>query len=150
MSSTLAPSSQSEIEHLQMLAGQYDLVAIYAFGSRAPEIAARLAGETVEPEYPRSDLDIGVLPLPDRRLQVDEKVHLAIAIEDIFDVPRVDLVVLPETPTFLALEVVRGELLYAMDSHAEAEFQLYVLRKAGDLAAWELERRRMILAGEAF
>jgi hypothetical protein len=31
----------------------------------------------------------------------------------------------------------------------QAAYQLYVLRRAGDLAPFERERRRMLLAGEA-
>ncbi len=72
------------------------------------------------------------------------------ALEDLLDVPRVDLVILPEAPPFLALDIVQGELLCATDPVAEAEYQLYVLRRAGDLAPFERERRRMILAGEAY
>ena len=65
--------SQYLRDALERLCEQYHLVAIYAFGSRATEIAAR----------------------------------------------------------------------------EEANFQLYVLRRAADLAPYERERRRMILAGEA-
>ena len=131
------------------LARQYRLVAIYAFGSRAGEVAARVAGGGGEPTRSLSDLDIGVLPAAKRRLSPQDKVALTRALEDLFDVTRVDLVVLPESPPYLALEVVRGELLYAADPDAEAEYQLYVLRRAGDLAPYQHERLRMILAGEA-
>jgi predicted nucleotidyltransferase len=143
-------NSQDLAERLGNLAGQYQLVAVYAFGSRSKEIRARLDGEAVEAEFPDSDVDIGVLP--DRRhgLRVDERVALMLALEDMFEVKRVDLVVLPDVPPFLALDIVRGELLYTSDADAEAEYQLYVLAHAGDLAGWELERRKMLLSGEAF
>jgi len=72
-----------------------------------------------------------------------------VALEDLLDVDRVDLVVLPEASPYLALDIVCGELLCATDLDAEAEYQLYVLRRAGDLAPWERERRRMLLTGEA-
>jgi predicted nucleotidyltransferase len=137
-------------EQLGELAGRYDLVAVYAFGSRSKEILARLDGEAVDAEFPDSDVDIGVLPDRRRGLRVDERVALMLALEDIFKVKRVDLVVLPDVPPFLALDIVRGELLYTSDADAEAEYQLYVLAHAGDLAGWDLERRRMLLAGEAF
>jgi hypothetical protein len=59
------------------------------------------------------------------------------------------LVILPEAKPYLALDVVRGELLCVTDVDAEAAYQLYVLRRAADLAPLERERRRMVLAGEA-
>ncbi len=136
-------------EVLGDLAREYGLVAIYAFGSRAGEIAARVAGEPVESVHPSSDVDIGVLPVRGRRLTARERVRLTIALEDALDVRRVDLVILPEASPYLALDVVRGELLHTTDPDAEAEYQLYVLRRAGDLAPYQHERLRMLLAGEA-
>ncbi|RME40072.1 MAG: nucleotidyltransferase domain-containing protein [Thermoflexia bacterium] len=138
------------LPHLCDLARQYGLIAVYSFGSRAGEVAARVAGQAVEPTHPASDVDIGVLPAPQRRLSAAERADLTVALEDLLDVPRVDLVILPEAPPFLALDIVQGELLCATDPVAEAEYQLYVLRRAGDLAPFERERRRMILAGEAY
>ncbi len=136
-------------ESLCDLARQYNLVALYTFGSRAEEVAARVTGGAVESASRSSDADIGVLSARGHHLMARDKVRLAIALEDVLDVGRVDLVILPEAPPYLALDVMRGELLYAMDPDAEAEYQLYVLRRAGDLAPFERERLRMILAGEA-
>jgi hypothetical protein len=59
----------------------------------------------------------------------------------------VDLVVLPEADPFLALDVIRGELLTCADADAQAEDELYVLRRAGDLARFARERWRLILSG---
>jgi hypothetical protein len=136
-------------ERLCTLAKQYDLVAIYALGSRAMEIAARVRGEEVESVHPSSDADIGVLPARERHLRARERVELMLTLEDVLDVGRVDLVILPEASAYLALDVVRGELLCVTDPDAEAEFQLYVLRRAGDLAPFERERWHIILTGEA-
>jgi hypothetical protein len=72
-----------------------------------------------------SDLDIGVKP--EKPFTVEEKVKIAILFEDLFDVSRVDLIVLPEAPVFLALEIVTGEVLYRQDSTYEAEYQLYII-----------------------
>ena len=60
---------------------------------------------------------------------------------------RVDLVVLPEASPFLALDIVTGELLLARDPDREAEYQLFVLRRAGDLAPFERARRALVLEG---
>ena len=130
---------------LQQLCDQYNLVAIYAFGSRAKEIYARVVGRPAATEHPKSDVDIGVVPVRGRHLLVREKVAIAIALEDAFDVSRVDLVVAPDVKPFLAAEIVRGELLYTTDADAEANFQLYALRRANDLVPFEIERHRMIL-----
>ena len=141
--------SQCLQDALGRLCEQYHLVAVYAFGSRATEIAACVRGEQVHREHPASDVDIGVLPAREHRLMLDEKVHLATELEDLLGVGRVDLVVLPEAKPYLALDIVRGELLCVTDVDEESSFQLYVLRRAADLAPHERERRRMILAGEA-
>ena len=39
---------------------------------------------------------------------------------------------------FLAVNVIRGERLFCSDRYAADEYELYILRRAGDLA--ELER----------
>jgi hypothetical protein len=78
---------------------------------------------------------------------VDEKVLLALALEELFDVARVDLVVIPEVDPFLAVDIIRGELLYCRNLDEQAEHELYVLRRAADLACYEQERRRLILSG---
>ena len=70
---------------------------------------------------------------------------LAIELEDFLGVRRVDLVVLPEADPFVAAEVVRGDRLHARDEHAADEYELYVLRRAGDLAPLERERMALIL-----
>jgi predicted nucleotidyltransferase len=141
--------SQRLQDALERLCEQYHLVAVYVFGSRALEIAARVEGRQIVAEHPASDVDIGVLPAREHRPTLDDKGHLATELEDLLGVDRVDLVVLPEAKPYLALDIVRGELLCVTDGDEEAEFQLYVLRRAADLAPLERERRRMILAGEA-
>lgn len=131
------------------LAHEYDLIAIYAFGSRAEEALAYVQGGDVPATPAESDLDIGILPHRNKHLSIDDKVLIGLELEKLFNVTRVDVVVLPEAPPFLALEIIRGELLHATDSVKEAEYELFVLRRAGDLAPWERERRRMLLEGEA-
>lgn len=66
-------------------------------------------------------------------------------IKDLFDVPKVDLVVIREVPIFLALEIVQGELLYAKNDTYEAEYQLYIMRRAAELIPYEQIKREIIL-----
>ncbi len=121
-------------EKLDALCRDYGLVAVYVFGSRADEIAGRVRSGHAPCTFPDSDVDVGVQPARDRPLDADDRVRLMQTLETLFGVRRVDLVVLPEADAFLAADVVRGELLAATDLDAEAEAQLYYLRRAADLA----------------
>jgi predicted nucleotidyltransferase len=130
---------------------RYRSTAVYVFGSRAAEIAARVAGvsahasSALPADYPDSDVDIGVQPTRGTRLSAEQRVRLALELEDLFAVARVDLVVLSEANAPLAAEIVRGELLLCADPDEEAESQLYYLRRAGDLAPFYHEQFRDLL-----
>jgi predicted nucleotidyltransferase len=125
---------------LGALAARYGLLALYVFGSRAEEVAARVAGGSSPATHAGSDVDIGVEPRRGQALSARDRVRLVQALEELFGVDRVDLVLLPEASAFLAADVVRGELLAATDLDAEAEVQLYYLRRAGDLAPFLREQ----------
>ena len=92
-----------------------------------------------------SDADIGAKGLPGIKWSVEEKVELAGALEDLFGGLRVDLVCLSEADPFLAAEIIRGERLFAGDGNEADEYELYVLRRAGDLAPLERERMALVL-----
>ena len=132
---------------LRRIADRYRLGAVYVFGSRANEIAKAMTDEVVESRLPASDVDIGVYPALGIRLAARDRVQLVAELEDLFDAKRVDLVILPEADPFLALDVIRGELLYCADKDAQAEEELHVLRRAGDLAPYARERWTQILTG---
>jgi predicted nucleotidyltransferase len=130
-------------EEIKNIASRYGLQIIYAFGSRAKE-ALDLVEDRIEHfSSTPSDLDIGVKS--ERPLTVEEKVEIAILFEDLFDVPRVDLIVLSEAPVSLVLEIVTGEILYMQDTTFEAEYQLYIMRMAADLLPYEQMKQRMIM-----
>jgi predicted nucleotidyltransferase len=130
-------------EIIGQIAAKYGLQIIYAFGSRAKEALEVVEGRVERLSSTPSDLDMGVKP--ERPLTVQEKVEIAIFFEDLFDLPRVDVVVLPEAPVSLAAEIVLGEILYAKDSTYEAEYQLYIMRMAADLLPYERAKQKMIL-----
>lgn len=132
-------------DRLHALARRHELDAVYAFGSRADEIAKLVRGEGPVDSTNRSDVDIGVLPSPDHDLDVRARVQLAGELEDLFGVSRVDVVLLPQAPAYLASDVVAGDLIACVAPVREAEYQLFVLRRAGDLAFFERERRRQLL-----
>jgi len=136
--------SAHEIENaIRDLSAAYDLQIVYAFGSRAAEARDFAAGRIPAMSPGPSDLDIGVKPA--RRLTVEEKVEIGIAFEDIFGVPRADIVVIPEAPITLALRIVTGELLFAQDPTGEAEYQLLIMRMAADLEPHVKEMTRLTL-----
>lgn len=72
------------------------MATLHVFGGQAGEVAAWVEGERQTFERGPSDVDVGVRPIPGMSLAVEEKVRLAIALEDLFDVRRVDVVSLSE------------------------------------------------------
>ena len=107
------------------------IVALYLFGSRA-------RGEATE----RSDVDVGILFRQEVALR--EVVLLEDALEQRLGL-HVDVVDAGRASAFLALDVIRGERVFCSDPARCDEFELYVMRRAGDLAPFERERRRLLL-----
>lgn len=125
----------SEAQRARLIAvveGDPRIVAAYLFGSRIRGDARR-----------GSDLDVAVLfsgPVELRaRLQLEDRLATAAA-------TAVDCTDLGAAGAFLALDAVSGERVYCRDLDRCDEFELYVLRRAGDLAPFERERRRIVLA----
>ena len=85
------------------------------------------------------------MPTDLRAWDPERRVDFAIAMEDLLGARRVDLVPLHEADPFLALDAIRGELVYTADPEAQARHELYILRRAADLAPLKRERIRMIL-----
>lgn len=107
------------------------IVALYLFGSRA-------RGEASE----RSDVDVGILFRQEVALR--DVLLLEDALQQRLGLP-VDVVDAGHVNAFLALDVIRGERVYCRDPDRCDEFELYVMRRAGDLAPFERERRRLLL-----
>jgi len=109
-----------------------EICALYLFGSQA----------TGEPR-PGSDVDFGVLHRSRQPLAVtlEREEELARALGR-----HVDLVDAARAPAFLALDIVRGERIFCRDPLAADRFELYVLRRAGDLLPFERERQALLLA----
>ena len=147
VSSHLMPTAPLAAE-LASICRQFPIDALYVFGSRSEQIAGRLRGcDSKTPVSLSSDADIGVQTRVGERLSVAHRVELAIRLEDLFGVARADLVILEEAGAFLALDAIRGELIYCADEYRQAEFELFVLRRAADLAHFERLHRRETLRG---
>jgi uncharacterized protein len=138
---------QNKAGRLSELARSYGLADIYAFGSRAAEIAAGIRKGRALKRTSSSDVDIGVRPKQGPRLSARVLANLTVELEDLFGTSRVDLVLLSDSEPFLALDIIRGELLYTEDPLDQAYFELFVLRRAGDLLPFKRERIDMILRG---
>lgn len=107
------------------------ILGLYLFGS--------LTDGTARPD---SDVDIGVLF--DGRTRLADRVRLETRLSDTLG-RQVDLVDVGSCEAFLAVNVVSGERFFCSDLDRCDDFELYVLRRAGDLAPYERERRRMLL-----
>jgi len=114
---------------------------------RAREVADVVRAQVPAMRPGGSDVDIGVRGQPGQVLDVGTKVRLALALEGLLGADRVDLVDLESADPFLALEVVHGERLYARDEDDADEYDLYILRRAGDLVPFERQWVRRILEG---
>ncbi|HTG35436.1 MAG TPA: nucleotidyltransferase domain-containing protein [Thermoanaerobaculia bacterium] len=107
------------------------ILAAYLFGSR---------GRREETE--QSDVDVGVLFR--QEVSLHEVLLLEDALEQRLGLP-VDLIDAGKASAFLALDILRGERVFCADLDRCDEFELYVMRRAGDLAPFERERRRLLL-----
>jgi predicted nucleotidyltransferase len=130
---------------LEEICRKYAVDALYLFGSRSEEIRNWLDREPGISIQSSSDIDVGIKVKTDERWPIERKISLTIDLEDHFACKRIDLILLNEADPFLAAEIVRGERVYARNEDEADEFDLYVLRRAGDLAPLEKERMELIL-----
>jgi predicted nucleotidyltransferase len=119
----------------EVAAAEPRIVAVYLFGSRA-------TGEA------RPDSDVDLAALFAEPVGLGDLVELENRFEERLGT-QVDLMNVGTCDPFLALAAIRGERLYCTNPVRCDEFDLYVLRRAGDLEPFERERRAMLLGGRA-
>ena len=105
--------------------------AVYLFGSH-------VKGEARDD----SDLDLGVL------YRTRQPFEVTAALAEEFERAlrrRIDLVDVARASAFVALEIVRGERVFCRDDVEADGFELYVLRRAGDLLPFERQRQHMLV-----
>ena len=131
--------------NLKELCKDYGIETLYAFGSRAEEV--HRVYQTGRPfnESGYSDVDIAVKLPHGKTMSVRDKSELAMRLEDLLGVTKVDLVSLTEADPFLAVNVIRGERLFTVNERRADEYDLYILRRAGDLIIYERKRIESIL-----
>ena len=115
----------------RIAAADPEIRALYMFGSQSSGQAR-----------PDSDVDLGVLYR--QRQPLAATLTLEQQIEEIIG-QHVDVVDLARAGAFLALDVVLGERVFCRDSTETDRFELYVLRRAGDLLPFERERQALLL-----
>lgn len=139
-------TGNSRNKRLKTIAQEFNLHIIYAFGSQAKEVYEWTKGAVQSLTIPfSSDVDIGVKPAPSKVLSIKEKVALSMQLEELFAVGNVDLLVIPEVDPFVAANIIRGERLYCRNVYEADEYDLYILRRAGDLIPLERERMSLIM-----
>ncbi len=129
---------------LEQICHQFGVAVLYAFGSQAKRVQDWLSA-CEESLALTSDVDIGVKTTRGLRLPIAEKISLTVALENIFRCQRVDLVFLTEADPFLAVQILRGERIFVLDEYEADEYELYILRRAADLAPLERERMALVL-----
>lgn len=134
---------------LEQICRQASVAILYVFGSRSNDVCTWLTSQRDKLAPGPSDVDIGALIDPNQNWSVVETVQLAQALEDLLAVSRVDLVILNHADPFVAANIVRGERLFAADPYQADEYDLFVLRRAGDLVPLERDRMDLILRRDA-
>jgi predicted nucleotidyltransferase len=131
-------------QQLEDMCERFGAETLYVFGSRSREVKDLVEGRSSSLAGPSSDVDIGLKLRPGSHLSIREKARLSAELENILDVNRIDLCVLHEADPFLAADIIRGERIYCEDEYRADEYELYVLRGAGDLVPLERERLRFV------
>jgi predicted nucleotidyltransferase len=132
-------------DRLESFCRSHKLESLYVFGSRADETLKLVSGHGEAGPAPSSDVDIAVKLPPDRELSARQKAEMAVELEDLLNAGLVDLITLGDADPFLAVNVIRGERLFCSDRYAADEYELYILRRDGDLADFERIRIERIM-----
>lgn len=119
------------MQKIEQMSRKYQLKALCVFGSRSAETLRALRDDPYEFQSSQSDLDIGVLT--HSPFSVNDKVNLRLELEEVFDLPRVDLCILQDVDAFLGANIIRVERVYAEDSYLADEYELFILGYAGEL-----------------
>ncbi len=115
----------------EVLDDEPQVLAAYHFGSSSDGTA-----------HASSDVDVGVLFGTD--IHLEELIRIEGRLDEAIP-PKVDLVDVKRARPFVALEIIRGNRFFCRDETAADVFDLYVLRRAGDLEYFERERRAFFL-----
>ncbi len=139
-----SPKSELSLE-FSNLCRSSGLIAVFAFGSRGNEIQQRLSGIDPEIENPVSDLDLGILADRDVDFDVMRIVDFSCAVDDLFGVPRADIVDLRKAPPYRTRRNPRASDLLRRRLRERPSMNCLCSVAPGICAYHERERRRMLL-----
>ena len=131
-------------QKLEKICRRYSIESIYAFGSRQMELKRYIEGTGPIDRSDSSDFDVEIKAEVLSSLNARDKSEITIALEDLYKISRVDLVVINEANPFLAANIIRGERIYCRNEYNADEYELYILRRAGDLVPLERQRLKII------
>ena len=126
----------ARFQKIEQICKKYQIRAFYVFGSRGAELLQAIQDDSIQLAKTPSDLDFGVLT--HSLFSIESKVNLTLELETLFGLSNIDLFILQEADAFLAANIIRGERIFAEDSYLADEYELFVLRRAGELI--ELKR----------
>jgi predicted nucleotidyltransferase len=116
-------------EMLKAACERHGVLAVYLFGSRADDGLAVLEGAAAAKG---SDIDVGVVfERHDFRPAV--LAALQVAMEDVFEPLRVDLVPLQRVDAIFQYHAIDGHRIFDRDSTRTAFYELEVMRNAAEL-----------------
>jgi len=124
------------LNQLHEICHEFGLLSVYLFGSRADDGLRLLRGRAVSAEG--SDLDVGVFSAS-RHVEVRLLGELQIALEELFEPLRVDLVPLDRVDPLFQFRAIDGHRVATSDSTATDERELEVMRRAADLLPFQRE-----------
>ena len=122
------------MKRLDEICREFALLSVYLFGSRADDGLRLLEGEAVLSEG--SDLDIGVFATS-RSPDVVRFGELQVALEEVFDPLRVDLVPLDRVDPLFQFRAIDGHRVATSDATGSDERELEVMRRAADLLPFQ-------------
>ena len=123
-------------ERLEEICERFGLLAIYLFGSRADDGLCVLRGQAAS--RGGSDLDVGVVFLREDSDPL-ALLDLQVALEDVFEPLRLDLVPLQRLDALFAFAAIDGHRVAATDPNRADYYELGVMRQAAELLP--LQRR---------
>ena len=122
------------MNELHEICREFGLLSVYLFGSRADDGLRLLRGEPVSAKG--SDLDVGVFSMS-RHLEARPLGELQIALEEVFDPFRVDLVPLDRVDPLFQFRALDGHRIATSASTAPDDRELEVMRRAADLLPFQ-------------
>ncbi len=137
----MSESMTGKRKEISRLCEDFGAALLYLFGSQAEKGYAYIRGTRVQVEDPLADLDIGAVfrqQLPETGA-VDLYADLYHALQEVFDIFRVDLVFLQEQHSVFQANAISGRCIYAGSPPFRDRYEEDILRRAADFKPF-LER----------